>query len=106
MLEEDGTGKTANTKLTKAAGKTGTAQTGVIKNGNKVTNSWFCGFFPLDNPKYAVTILSENAAGGCGDVFASIYDDEGHLFPIETQEEWDMVEEVLNAFNEDEEDEE
>jgi uncharacterized protein YrzB (UPF0473 family) len=41
-----------------------------------------------------------------GDVFASIYDDEGHLFPIETEAEWDMVEEVLNAFNEDEEDEE
>ena len=41
-----------------------------------------------------------------GDIFASIYDDEGHLFPIETQEEWDMVEEVLNAFNEEEDDEE
>jgi len=74
VLEEDGTGKKANPTLTTAAGKTGTAQTGVIKGGQKVTNSWFCGFFPLDNPKYAVTVLSENAKGGCGDVFAAIAD--------------------------------
>lgn len=74
VLDEDGTGKTANPSLTTAAGKTGTAQTGVIKGGKKVTNSWFCGFFPYDNPKYAVTVLSENAKGGCGDIFAAIAD--------------------------------
>jgi uncharacterized protein YrzB (UPF0473 family) len=43
------------------------------------------------------------------EVFASSYDetaqDGGDLKPIETDEEWDMVEEVLNAFL-DEEDEE
>ncbi|MBQ1186292.1 MAG: penicillin-binding protein 2 [Clostridia bacterium] len=74
VLEEDGTGKNAKPTLTTAAGKTGTAQTGVIKNGKKVTNSWFCGFFPLEKPKYAVTVLSENAQGGCGDIFAAIAD--------------------------------
>lgn len=74
VLDEDGTGKAANPKYTTAAGKTGTAQTGVVKGGEKVTNSWFCGFFPLDNPKYAVTILSENAKGGCGGIFAEIAD--------------------------------
>ncbi|MBQ5910489.1 MAG: penicillin-binding protein 2 [Clostridia bacterium] len=74
VLEEDGTGKNARPLLVEAAGKTGTAQTGVVKNGKKVTNSWFCGFFPLDKPKYAVTVLSENAQGGCGDIFAAIAD--------------------------------
>ena len=74
VLEEGGTGKTARPKLVSAAGKTGTAQTGVVKGGKMVTNSWFCGFFPLDNPKYAVTVLSENAKGGCGGVFAEIAD--------------------------------
>ncbi len=74
VLEEGGTGKAARPKLVSAAGKTGTAQTGVVKGGEKVTNSWFCGFFPLDNPKYAVTVLSENAKGGCGGVFAEIAD--------------------------------
>lgn len=38
-----------------------------------------------------------------GEVFASCYDDEGNLLPIETDEEWAMVEEVLGAFGEDEE---
>ena len=74
VLDEDGTGKAAKPKTVDAAGKTGTAQTGVIKGGKKVTNSWFCGFFPFDNPKYAVTVLSENAKGGCGDIFAGIAD--------------------------------
>ncbi len=37
-----------------------------------------------------------------GEVFASCYDDEGNLYPIETDEEWEMVEEVLGAFNEEE----
>ncbi|MBO5852896.1 MAG: penicillin-binding protein 2 [Clostridia bacterium] len=70
----EGTGKTAKPKTVTAAGKTGTAQTGVIKAGKKVTNSWFCGFFPLDNPKYAVTVLSENTKGGVGHIFAEIAD--------------------------------
>lgn len=37
-----------------------------------------------------------------GEVFASCYDDEGNLLPIESESEWEMVEEVLGAFNEEE----
>ena len=33
-------------------------------------------------------------------VFAYSYDDEGNLSAIETDEEWEMVEEVLGAFSE------
>ncbi|MEG0277533.1 MAG: DUF1292 domain-containing protein [Coprobacillus sp.] len=42
-------------------------------------------------------------------VFSSIYDDEGNLFPIETPEEWEMIEEVFSSFvaeDDEEEDEE
>lgn len=35
-------------------------------------------------------------------VYASKYDEQGNLLPIETEEEWDMVEEVINTFIEDE----
>ena len=35
------------------------------------------------------------------EVFAS-YDDEGNLMPVETDEEWQMIEEVIGAFQEDE----
>ena len=74
VLEEGGTGVAGKPTLVSAAGKTGTAQTGIIRNGKKVTNSWFCGFFPLEEPKYAVTVLWENSAKGCGSVFAGIAD--------------------------------
>lgn len=36
-----------------------------------------------------------------GEVFASAYNDEGNLLPVESEEEWAMIEEVLGAFNED-----
>lgn len=38
-----------------------------------------------------------------GEVFASRYDDNGQLIPIESEAEWEMVEEVINTFVEDEE---
>lgn len=39
-------------------------------------------------------------------VFASVYDDEGNLFEIESPEEWEMVEEVFQSFMADEEESE
>ncbi|MGN1275893.1 MAG: hypothetical protein ACI4UK_02740 [Floccifex sp.] len=33
-----------------------------------------------------------------------MYDEQGNLYPIQSDEEWDMVEEVINTFVEDEED--
>lgn len=38
-------------------------------------------------------------------VFASIYDDEGRLYPIETPDEWEMVEEVFQSFMSENQDE-
>ncbi|MBN2541037.1 MAG: DUF1292 domain-containing protein [Bacilli bacterium] len=44
-----------------------------------------------------------------GEYFAASFDpedgDEGQLYPIETDEEWDFVEEVLESFLDDQEDE-
>ena len=74
VLDEGGTGTIAKPKFTTAAGKTSTAQTGMIKDGERVVNTWFCGFFPFDNPKYAVAVLSENSNEACGGVFAEIAD--------------------------------
>ncbi len=74
VLSEGGTGESACPTLTTAAGKTGTAQTGVIKNGKKTVNSWFCGFFPFEEPEYAVTVLWENSSGSVGHIFAAIAD--------------------------------
>lgn len=41
-----------------------------------------------------------------GEVFASAYDDEGNLLPVETDSEWQMIEEVLGAFSAEDENEE
>ncbi|MEW5898462.1 MAG: penicillin-binding transpeptidase domain-containing protein, partial [Bacillota bacterium] len=41
------------------AGKTGSAQA-----GNGSVNAWFCGYAPLDNPRYVAAILVKNGAGG------------------------------------------
>lgn len=53
-------------------------------------------------------VLYYDAGVEAPQVYSSIYDDEGRLFPIETPEEWDMIEEVFNSFisQDDEEDEE
>ncbi len=41
-----------------------------------------------------------------GQVFASVYDEEGNLFAIEDDAEWSFVEEVFNAFIEEQDEEE
>ncbi len=56
----NGTGKAAAPTECTAAGKTATAQTGWRKQGRAVTNSWFCGFFPYENPKYVVVVMLDD----------------------------------------------
>ncbi len=72
-----GTGTAAKPENCTAAGKTATAQTGWKIDGNNVDHSWFCGFFPADEPRYTVVIISENTSGGgtpCAPVFAAVAD--------------------------------
>lgn len=71
----EGTGTAAAPKNCTAAGKTATAQTGRYENGVEITNSWFCGFFPADNPKYVIIVLSEGVPDTpTASVFAQIAD--------------------------------
>lgn len=67
----EGTGTDAKPQNCTAAGKTATAQTGRYNdNGVEITNSWFCGFFPAQAPKYVVIIMSD---GGADVTTASIF---------------------------------
>lgn len=45
-----------------AAGKTGSAE-GIL-NGDKVVHGWFTGYYPKDNPEYAITVLVEKGNSG------------------------------------------
>lgn len=61
-----------------AGGKTGTAQTGQMKeNGDELLQGWFAGFFPAEEPQYVVVVLAEDARSGNQDaspVFREIAD--------------------------------
>ena len=74
---KSGTGRSAEPQKCTAAAKTATAQTGWIREGKTVDHSWLCGFFPAENPKYVVVIISENTSGGgtpCGPLFSAVCD--------------------------------
>lgn len=65
-------------EFTTAGGKTSTAQTWTYNEyGNENLNCWFTGFFPADEPRYAVTVMIEEGISGnytCGPVFKEIAD--------------------------------
>ena len=56
---QTGTGTPAAQPHTQIAGKTGTAQ-----NATGIDHSWFVGFAPADEPRYAISIIIENTGGG------------------------------------------
>ncbi len=66
---EEGTGTPAQLGSISVAGKTGTAQIGVI--GSNLTQPWFIGFAPIDNPKVAVAVTVAKSQGGFGGTVAA-----------------------------------
>lgn len=62
----DGTGKNADYNGS-TAGKTATAQSGIYNNGIEVLNTWFGGFYPYNNPEYAIVIMCEDGNSGAED---------------------------------------
>jgi penicillin-binding protein 2 len=74
---EVGTSKKGKPTNGGAGAKTSTAQTGKFINGVEVDQLWFTGFFPYENPKYVITVFSEDGPGAgttCGPVFKQIAD--------------------------------
>jgi cell division protein FtsI/penicillin-binding protein 2 len=60
---KSGTGKLSDPgNMIGVGGKTGTA--GEQEGHNTV---WFTGFFPVSNPKFAMTVLLEDATSGASD---------------------------------------
>ena len=72
---EQGSGKRAASDAVSSCGKTATAQTGKFNGDEEIFNAWFAGYFPAENPKYAVAILREDGGEGalsCAPVFKEI----------------------------------
>jgi peptidoglycan glycosyltransferase len=61
---EEGTGTPARLEGVNVAGKTGTAQVG--PTGSNLTDPWFIGFAPVQNPKVAVAVVLDDIPGGFG----------------------------------------
>lgn len=59
--------------------------------------------FTFEDEEHGVNyVIFEDAEVEDGEVYASRYDDNGNLLPVETDAEWAMIEEVIGAFVEDE----
>lgn len=57
---QNGTGKHEGSQKVKSGGKTATAQTGRFNgDGVEYVHKWFCGVYPVDDPKYSVCILRD-----------------------------------------------
>lgn len=81
MIEtvENGTGSGGKPRTAGAGCKTGTAETGwENEDGSAVVQSWYAGFYPAEQPKYAIVVLAEDAEGTgsqSAPVFRQICDD-------------------------------
>jgi penicillin-binding protein 2 len=74
----DGTGKRAAVKGFPVAGKTGTAQYWMMRDGVKTDDykTWFNGYAPYDQPRDVVVVLVEGGISGgrtCGPIAARIF---------------------------------
>ncbi|NLB89073.1 MAG: penicillin-binding protein 2 [Syntrophomonadaceae bacterium] len=71
LMEEvvqNGTGKNAGLTTVKIAGKTATSQTGMyLEEDKEILNTWFGGYFPADNPKWAIVVMVEEGSSGAAD---------------------------------------
>lgn len=62
---ESGTGIGAKPKNVIAAGKTATAETGIInQKGQSVNQTWFVGAVPANKPEYVIAVLAEDGETG------------------------------------------
>jgi peptidoglycan glycosyltransferase len=66
---EEGTGTAAQLGGINVAGKTGTAQIGA--QGSGLTQPWFIGFAPIEDPKVAVAVTVDESQGGFGGTVAA-----------------------------------
>lgn len=74
------------------------------EDGNEKEMEILFTFEDEERKKNYVVFCDPNAEDD--EVFASVYDAEGNLLPVESDAEWTMIEEVLGAFQEEETDDE
>ncbi|NHM30409.1 peptidoglycan D,D-transpeptidase FtsI family protein [Neobacillus terrae] len=71
ITDERGTGRWFQNLPYEVAGKSGTAETGRFVDGNQLHNKWFAGYFPYQNPRYALVVVN-----------LDVYENEGGINPL------------------------
>jgi penicillin-binding protein 4B len=75
VINPNGTGRWFENLPYDVAGKSGTAETGKYVNGKQLHNKWFAGYFPYDQPKYALVAVNLDVLdneGGVNPLFADM----------------------------------
>jgi penicillin-binding protein 4B len=75
VINPNGTGKWFKDLPYEVAGKSGTAETGKYQEDKQLHNKWFAGYFPYQNPKYALVAVNLDVLdteGGVNLLFADM----------------------------------
>jgi penicillin-binding protein 4B len=75
VVNPNGTGKWFKDLPYEVAGKSGTAETGKYQGDKQLHNKWFAGYFPYQNPKYALVTVNLDVLdteGGVNLLFADM----------------------------------
>lgn len=75
VTNDNGTGRWFQELPYEVAGKSGTAQTGILMNDEELHNKWFAGYFPYKNPRYALVTVNlgvPSNEGGVNPLFADM----------------------------------
>ncbi len=74
---QGGSGTPAAASVYQSAVKTSSAETGIYENGRQVLHTWVMGFYPAQDPQYAIAVLVEGGQSGyrsAAPVFGAIVD--------------------------------
>jgi len=75
VINQNGTGRWFQDLPYEVAGKSGTAETGKYADEKQLHNKWFAGYFPYQNPKYALVAVNLDVLdneGGVNLLFADM----------------------------------
>ena len=76
----EGSGQLALPQTGGAGGKTASAQTGIYdENEEEIVHAWFGGFYPAEDPQFAIVVFVENGQSGTR-VAAPLFAQVGALF--------------------------
>ncbi|GGE74876.1 peptidoglycan D,D-transpeptidase FtsI family protein [Priestia taiwanensis] len=84
VTEKGGTAESLNKLPYKVAGKTGTAE--IVKDGsNQSVNKWIAGYFPYENPRYALVVVELSSASTGNNPIRIFHDYVQELYKYDQQ---------------------